>query len=615
MLKKIDLYSKYTDLKIAEIKKCKFCNKEFAVFDIEKEIYDKHWFKLAEHCSDCNFKLLNSFINDKHLYHRKDIDWNNIISVLSDSYSWEVIEVSKYKNLVSDDFALKFWKNLCEDIFAEFYDLYNSFPKASRLVYPWLENADYSSHVWWSKNLYLSYCVFWECEDVYYSSRVVGDCKNIFSSYNLSSSSNTYFSSNLWSSNNIFYSDTIVDSSDLLYCRDMNNCKHCIFSCNSFNKSYLIFNKQYEKQEYFKIKEEILKKLNNKKEAKDLIEKYNNFIKDNLIKESLDTNRCENVFWENLYFSSNVANSFISIWIKNSANIMTAWDTEDDYMNNIFNSIEIWTNVENIIWSCSILNNVYNVFFSFWVVNNSKNIYYSIDMDNCEECMFCVALKWKKYHILNIWYSKDEYFFIKDKLIGKFKLDWKWWKSLWFDLFPFPYNDTLAYDYFKVNKIIYPDWKEEIIDKSANGIVSLESGDFISDAVLDLWWEKKINIKWRTKNKEINIPENSITLDSSELPSIEKVDESILDKVIICSETKRPYRIISQELDFLKKHKLALPEFHNELRNDKLMWLRPIWQIYTWVCNNCNDEILTVFKSKAYYKVYCPICYKKFMYW
>ena len=30
-----------------------------------------------------------------------------------------------------------------------------------------------------------------------------------------------------------------------------------------------------------------------------------------------------------------------------------------------------------------------------------------------------------------------------------------------------PYNDTLAYDYFKVNKVIYSDGREEIIDEDA----------------------------------------------------------------------------------------------------------------------------------------------------
>lgn len=57
--------------------------------------------------------MLYSYINDKHLYHRKDSsNWKNIISVLSDSYSWNVIEAQKYKDMMVDDYALDFAKDL-----------------------------------------------------------------------------------------------------------------------------------------------------------------------------------------------------------------------------------------------------------------------------------------------------------------------------------------------------------------------------------------------------------------------------------------------------------------------------------------------------------------------
>jgi hypothetical protein len=43
----------------------------------------------------------------------------------------------------------------------------------------------------------------------------------------------------------------------------------------------------------------------------------------------------------------------------------------------------------------------------------------------------------------------------------------KWGENIPFTSSQFPYNDTLAYDIFKVNKVIYSDGKEEIIDENA----------------------------------------------------------------------------------------------------------------------------------------------------
>ena len=168
MNKLFKLLVKWTDIKVLKTDTCKYCGEEFPITDLEIKILDKQWFKYPEHCSTCNFKLLNSLLNDKHLYHRKDSKtWEKIISIHSEWFLWKVYDAKNYKKLILDDFGLNVWKNLSDDIFWDFKKLYKEFPRPSRLVYPSSENADYSSHVWWSKNVYLSYCVFADCEDIY----------------------------------------------------------------------------------------------------------------------------------------------------------------------------------------------------------------------------------------------------------------------------------------------------------------------------------------------------------------------------------------------------------------------------------------------------------------
>ena len=109
---------KWTDIKILEIKKCKYCGSDFPIYDIEKKLLDKHWFKETEQCSTCTFKMLNSYFNDKHLYSRKDSEsWENIISVLSSDYRWKVLEAKKYKKILIDDYALDFSQNIWKNMF------------------------------------------------------------------------------------------------------------------------------------------------------------------------------------------------------------------------------------------------------------------------------------------------------------------------------------------------------------------------------------------------------------------------------------------------------------------------------------------------------------------
>jgi CxxC-x17-CxxC domain-containing protein len=323
-------------------------------------------------------------------------------------------------------------------------------------------------------------------------------------------------------------------------------------------------------------------------------------------------NNCQKVNWESTFYSFNCVNTFQATSVNNWINIINGWDFPEDKNINMINSVELWSNCENSIWSFSFGYNTYNVNFS-WFIAESTNLDYCIDMESCEDCIFCIWLRNKKYCILNKQYSKEDYFIEKEKIIGDLILSWKWWNFIPFEASPFPYNDTLAYDYFKVNKVIFSDWKEEVIDSNSIWIVKVLWNDFISDAELDLWWEK-IKIKWRTKNKEINIPENMEILNSKNIKNIDEVWDDILKKAIICEETGRPFRIIKQELDYLKKKWFPIPRIHQENRIDKVFSDRPTWQMFTWICDKCEKETLSVFKNKPKHKVYCAECYKNFMY-
>ena len=603
-----------TDIKISKNADCIYCGKNFIITDLEEGLLQKHRFKNPEHCPTCNFKLLNSYLNDKHLYNRVDSkNWKKIISIFSEDFNWKVIDAKEYKKFILDDRWFLFWKDISDDIFSDFINLNKSFPKPARFIYPWLENADYSSHVGRSKNLYLSYCVFTDCEDIYYSLRVIWNCKNIYNSYNIVESSNIYNSKNVWKSYNIDFSDTIINSSNILYCSDISNSQECIFSCNQHNSKYKIFNKQYSKTEYLEVKKDIINKLKSKYSEK-IIKKYLDFKKTELVKECLSMNRNEKVIWDTIYDSKNSFN--IHIWnsIENSINVMTAWDKANDIIINIINSVELGENCENVIWSCSFWVNVFNIFFSFSIVENSKFIYYCDDIESCEEMMFCVWLKNKKYCILNKQYSKEQYFEKKEKIINKLVSEKKWWDSLWLEFSRFPYNDTLSYDYFKINKIINFDKSETIINKNSTWIITVLEDKFISKAILDLGWEKKIDITFRTKNKEINIPENSDTILAKDLPNIDEVNSNILKKVIICEESWRPFRIIEQELEFLKKKWFPLPKIHHELRIEKLVDSRPFWQLFMQNCDKCWENTPSIFKQKPEYKTYCKKCYKDYMF-
>lgn len=129
---------------------------------------------MTQQCSLCTFRFAHSYINNKHLYHRKDDETGeNIISTSSQFSKHKIFEAKRHQEMMTNDYSLGYSEDISDTPFDQFKRLYDRFPQPSRLIYPDLENADYASHCGWSKNIYLSYSVWIDVEDAYYSMRVM----------------------------------------------------------------------------------------------------------------------------------------------------------------------------------------------------------------------------------------------------------------------------------------------------------------------------------------------------------------------------------------------------------------------------------------------------------
>lgn len=609
--------SKETWEKIIEFKNCEYCLQDYPLYESEKKAYDKEEFIYSKICPDCTFRVCNYFLNDKYLYKRKcDKTKKDMVSIYAPGSQLKIFESDIYKKMMSEDYWLTYSKDINDDITLDFKNLFLEFPKQSRDIHSWLENALYSSHTWWAKNVYLSYWVFVDCEDIYYSFSVWRWCKNVFNSYKVSWSNNIYYSSLITKSYEIIYSHNIINSNFLFFCENITNCSNCIFCCNLANKDYCIFNKQYSKEKYLVIEKKIRSEIKDYDRFLYYKDLYNDFLERESINEACIINNSEKACWDNIFDSTNLSNCFYLYWTSDSCNCMNCSTFEWIKNTNLFNLIEAWP-AENCIWVVSVWwwdSPSTNIYFSQYCSWASSKLYYCFDIVSCKECIFCIWLRNKEFCILNKQYTKEDYFIKKEKIKNDLIKIWKWWDFIWFDFIKFPYNDTLAYDYFKINKIIFPDWEEQIIDKNSYWTVEILSDDFISDATIDFWSWKKHNIKWRTKDREINIPSQAETINAKDLPNTFEVDEDILKKVIICEKSQRPFKIMPLELEFIKKRNLPIPRIHYELRTEELLKKRPIWKLHLRKSSKDWEEILSVFDKDFSWKVYSNEEYREYMF-
>ena len=159
----------------------------------------------------------------------------------------------------------------------------------------------------------------------------------------------------------------------------------------------------------------------------------------------------------------------------------------------------------------------------------------------------------------------------------------EWGEFFPMSISPFGYNETLASEY-------YPLSEEEL---------------------------KKFDGKWRDQlshDKHIHtvqvLPISQYTVSVVGEHQAQANISDILNNVLLCSKTGKPYKILPQELGFYIEHGLPLPLMCPDARhldrftrkNDSTIWERK--------CDKCQSTVHTSFKPNRPEIVYCEECYK-----
>jgi hypothetical protein len=305
------------------------------------------------------------------------------------------------------------------------------------------------------------------------------------------------------------------------------------------------------------------------------------------IKEIYNTNVsksiCKNVCW-----SWNID----CIWdqIYNSKNAHFCFDSKDledcKYCLKLSNKVKScmdftswWDKAEKIYYSSSCWDNIYNMLFCVACTSNLSNCFYCEQCSSIKNCFWCIWLRNKEYCILNKQYTKEEYEKLVPKIIEHMMKNGEWGEFFPNDIAVFGYNETISMDFFPLTK-------EEAIKK---------------------WFH------W--SDYEAPFPKVEKIIPASKLPeNISEIPDDILNWAIECEITKKPFRIIKQELEFYRKHNLPIPRRSPDQRHLERMALRNPRKLFRRKCDKCRKEIQTTYNPEREEIVYCEECYNKEIY-
>jgi uncharacterized protein YbaR (Trm112 family) len=107
------------------------------------------------------------------------------------------------------------------------------------------------------------------------------------------------------------------------------------------------------------------------------------------------------------------------------------------------------------------------------------------------------------------------------------------------------------------------------------------------------------------------------TIKKGEAPnSVDKINDSIVNEILICEECNKNYRIIEAEITFYKKMGLPIPHKDFECRHRDRMKKRNKMELYHRSCmkEGCKNEFETTYAPDRLDTIYCESCYQKEIY-
>jgi hypothetical protein len=568
------------------VKICRQCSQQFEITDEDLKFYEKvspefngkkNLIPPPALCPDCRVQRRMSFRNFRNLYQYKcDLTGKQIISMYAPGNLLKVYDIDAWWSDRWDpmeygkpvDFNQSFFKQIKELMaFVPKFAVYNALA----------ENCQYSNSVLSSKNCYLVFgCV--RNEDCCYG-HIVWESKNCFDSLYILGCEFCYECTDCIKCYNLKWSQDCENCFDSYFLKDCKGCNNCFCCAGLKNKSYCIQNEQYSKEDYNKkIQELALTSIlvNQMKEKMNLLNLQgpHSFI------HSINIENCSGDY---IYFSKNVSNSFDTKRSEDCKFLYTAIDFKDSYdVNYSAAATELAYDSVHITG--------YKVQFSHITVQ-SENVLYCEDCFYCKYCFGCIGLKNKSFCVLNKQYLKEEYFELVPKIIEHMRKTGEWGEFFSYSLSHFGYNETIANEYFPLSK-------EEAIAKGFNW------SDYESPAPQV---EKIL--------KASELPDISVIPASSVIPAQAGIySDDILNYAIECEITKKPFKIIKQELEFYKKNGITLPRRHPDQRHKDRMALRNPRKLWERDCMKCEKEIKTTYAPERPEIVCCEECYLKEVY-
>ncbi len=561
-----------------ETRTCQSCKGAFVIEPEDFAFYERLRVPPPTFCPECRLQRRLAFMNISNLYHRAcDLCGKDMISVYDADSPYKVYCQTCWWSDRWDPLDYGRDYDFSRPFFAQFDKLWHTVPMLGLSVDTTNVNSPYINLAGHIKNSYLIFHADFN-EDALYgyyliNNKNVVDCSLIMQSEFCYDSMHAYKCSGC-----VGLRSQVTESLDCFFLKDCGNCQNCFGSANLRNKKYYIFNKPYTKEGYFEeMKKWDLGSYARYQEAVRMSEENWNTLPPCPLFVDFSANSTGN----NIFESKDCRDSFEVIGAQHCRFLMMMYDApvKDCY------DATSWGNNEELCYeACNVGENASHVLFSQECGIDSFDLEYSkLGYNGARHQFGCVAVRKTPYCILNKQYSESEYHALRARIVEQMDtvpfIDahgnaYKYGEFFPMELSPFPYNATIANDFFPLKK------------EGAEGR----------------------GLRWHADGSS----KHKITLSAADLPDhIKDADENILNETIGCAKCGKGFRIIPAELQFLKKRNLPLPRECPFCRiEEKVRLWAARRKTISRTCARCGISFATFYAESEAPKILCKSCWQ-----
>lgn len=506
-----------------------------------------------------------AFRNERVLYRRKS-DWSGA-EMISFFHAEAPFKVYTHKEWWSDNWdALSYGRTFdaARPFFEQFLELQRIVPRAP-LVNNNAVNADYCNFADDNKNCYLITSANYN-EDSYFGFCAVRD-RNAVDFLWCTDCELVYECVDCRKCYDLAYSQDCDDCSGSAFLADCRGVTDSLLCIGLRQKKNHFLNRPVGAEEIARLRRELQ---GSERKRSEMRQKFEVLKREHAIRMATVAIGCENVTGHNLFESRNIHHGFDVYSSRDCAYLHDGLNASDCADVSFFDGTELCYESTSLMG--------YGYRFTLYC-RDSRDLLYCDSCHSCEDCFGCVGLRRKKHCILNRQYSKEEFETLVPKIIEHMRKTEEWGEFFPIGSSPFSYNETLAQDYFPVSR---------------------------SESAACGW-------QWHDVSEER--PKVAKVIPALKLPdSIIDIPDDILQWAIECEVTKRPFKIITQELEFYRNQRIPIPHFHPDERHKRRMALRNPRKLWKRSCAKCQKEIQTTYAPDQPEIVYCESCYLQTVY-